>query len=182
MSRLAHQLTYRLLRNSARIEVLVEYWLSHVFPALYPTIDEMVHEVLRVFFTHPVNFIIEMKYVTFLQYPFPLRFLHPTEVHVLYSLLQAHHQNAHTPLFQSHIGLQWFKLRYDHFKYNSYLSQRVDREAFVMAFVHLLLKLCTDRGVHNRLLDLVEEACLVHTLKEHPTQKAIVQNVAALRL
>ena len=182
MSRLAHQFTERLLRNKSRIVVLVEYWLSHVFPTMFPDVEYMVSDVLRVFFTQPVQVIIEMKNVTFLQYPFPLRFLHATEVAVLYSLLQAHHQHAHQPLFQSHIGLQGFKLRYDHFKYNSYLSQRVDREAFVMAFVHLLLQLTTDRTVHNRLLDLVEEATLAHTLKEHPTQKAILQNVAALRL
>ena len=171
-----------MLTSTSRILPLVEYWTSHVFPSLYPTIPQLIEGVLETFLTEPVHLIIGMKHLTFLKFPIPLRYLEATEVNVLYSLLQQHHNDANRPLFQSHLGLQGFKLRYDHFRYNTYLSQRLNREAFVVAFLRVLLALASDDVTHNKILDLVVQYTHQYTLKEHPTQVSILENVAALRL
>ena len=157
----------------------MDYWVCHEFPDQFETIEDLIDEVLKHLIRSPIHFVIEMTSLRFFDYPIPLRMLQNREMSLLFEVLLAYHKEEQR-LFLSHVGIQGFKLCYDHYRYDSYLSERVDRVAFVQAFVCSLLQVVPDATprLHQEIIQLCREAIETHALKDHPLKKTMLENVA----
>jgi len=172
--KLTELLAKSLLRDKRRISQCIQYWCSQDY---FFKEDDFIFSFMHHILHDPIQLHIEMNCISlFTHFSIPLRMLTKKELSTIHALLQLHHSQD-TPIFQSKVGLKGFQLKYDQFKYNAILGQRVDRLAFIKRFIIYCESQITFKEHLETLRHIIHDTCASiadgFDLKGHPLQKGM---------
>ena len=172
--RLAHDLGKMMLQDQQRVGEIVAHWVRQMQDFAPATGD-----VISFFFNYLVHenvvFSVHMNGVNFFKHSvfhLPLRCLRKAELSCLQALMRT--QGA----FQCNADMQGFSLRYTRFKYDTILSQKLDRILFIQSFIEMCIATFLPHAqstVQKVLAEYCTEAGRTFGLKNHPHQRGLIQ-------